>query len=97
MLARRTTYIFALFKINLNNTMTGNPTNVSEMKPGDIAIISGFSDEYLSVKLMEMGCLPGIPVRFNFAAPFGDPVCISVSGYELSLRLEEAAAISIVN
>ena len=73
------------------------PRNVSQMKPGDIAIIAGFTDEYLSVKLMEMGCLPGVPVRFNFTAPFGDPVCISVSGYELSLRLEEAATISILN
>lgn len=77
--------------------MRKTPTNVSEMRPGDIGIIAGFTDEYLSVKLMEMGCLPGIPVRFNFKAPFGDPICISVSGYELSLRLEEAATISIVN
>ena len=77
--------------------MAGNPRKLSEMKPGDVGIISGFTDEYLSVKLMEMGCLPGVPVRFNFTAPFGDPVCISVSGYELSLRLEEAATISIVN
>jgi ferrous iron transport protein A len=77
--------------------MRETPKNVSEMRPGDIGIISGFTDEYLSVKLMEMGCLPGIPVRFNFKAPFGDPICISVSGYELSLRLEEAATISIVN
>jgi ferrous iron transport protein A len=46
---------------------------------------------------MEMGCLPGAAIRFNFSAAFGDPVCISVSGYELSLRLEEAATISIVN
>ena len=67
------------------------------MKPGEIAIITGFTDEYISVKLMEMGCLPGIPVRFNFTAPLGDPVCISVSGYELSLRLEEAETITIVN
>lgn len=77
--------------------MFETPKNVSEMRPGDIGIISGFTDEYLSVKLMEMGCLPGIPVRFNFKAPFGDPICISVSGYELSLRLEEAATISIVS
>lgn len=77
--------------------MRKTPTNVSEMRPGDIGIIAGFTDEYLSVKLMEMGCLPGIPVRFNFKAPFGDPICISVSGYELSLRLEEAATISIVD
>ena len=76
--------------------MVETPQNVAQMKPGDIGIIAGFTDEQLSVKLMEMGCLPGVPVRFNFTAPFGDPVCISVSGYELSLRLEEAATISIV-
>lgn len=71
--------------------------SVAEMKPGEIAIISALLDDPLSVKLMEMGCLPGVPIRFNFSAPFGDPVCISVSGYELSLRLEEASAISILN
>jgi ferrous iron transport protein A len=92
-----TTYIFALFKINLNKAMVENPRNVSEMKPGEVGIIAGFTDDYLSVKLMEMGCLPGVSVRFNFRAPFGDPVCISVSGYELSLRMEEAATISIIN
>jgi ferrous iron transport protein A len=67
------------------------------MKPGDVGIITGFTDDAISAKLMEMGCLPGVPVRFNFTAPFGDPICISVSGYELSLRLEEAATISILN
>ncbi len=70
---------------------------VAQMRPGDIGVIAGFSDEHLSVKLMEMGCLPGVPIRFNFTAPLGDPICISVSGYELSLRLEEADTISIVN
>ena len=67
------------------------------MRPGEVGIISGFTDEALSVKLLEMGCLPSAPVRFNFSAPFGDPICISVLGYELSLRLEEAATISILN
>lgn len=77
--------------------MTERTKNVSQMRPGDTGIISGFTDDHLSVKLMEMGCLPGASIRFNFKAPFGDPVCISVSGYELSLRVEEAATISIVN
>ena len=77
--------------------MAGERKTVATMRPGDIGIISGFTDDYLSVKLMEMGCLPGVPVRFNFKAPFGDPICISVSGYELSLRLEEADTISIMN
>ena len=77
--------------------MAGGAKTVAHMRPGDVGIIAGFTDEYLSVKLMEMGCLPGTPVRFNFTAPFGDPICISVSGYELSLRLEEADTISILN
>ena len=71
--------------------------NVAQMRPGDVAIVTGFTDAIISVKLMEMGCLPGSSVRFNFTAPLGDPVCISVSGYDLSLRLEEAASISILN
>ncbi len=77
--------------------MPGRVKNVAEMRPGEVAIVSGFTDEQLSVKLMEMGCLPGAAIRFNFTAAFGDPICISVSGYELSLRLEEASTISILN
>jgi ferrous iron transport protein A len=71
--------------------------NVAGMKPGETAVISGFSDETLSAKLLEMGFLPGTAVRFNFSAPFGDPVCVSVSGYDLSLRLEEASTIVILS
>jgi ferrous iron transport protein A len=56
----------------------------------------GFTDDALSVKLMEMGCLPGAAVEYNFAAPLGDPICVSVQGYELALRREEAATISIL-
>ena len=67
------------------------------MIPGETAVISGFTDDQISVKLLEMGFLPGTAVRFNFTAPFGDPVCVSVSGYDLSLRLEEASTISILN
>jgi ferrous iron transport protein A len=71
--------------------------SIANMKPGETAIIAGFTDDALSAKLLEMGCLPGAAVRFNFTAPFGDPICISVLGYELSLRVEEASTISIMN
>ena len=70
---------------------------MADMIPGETAMITGFSDPELSVKLLEMGFLPGTAVRFNFKAPLGDPVCVSVSGYDLSLRMAEAAVISIVN
>ncbi len=77
--------------------MVGGSRNVAEMKPGEIAVIAGFTDDTISVKLMEMGCLPGVSITYNFAAPFGDPICISVLGYELALRIEEASTISIIN
>jgi ferrous iron transport protein A len=67
------------------------------MVPGETAVISGFSDDEISVKLLEMGFLPGTVVRFNFTAPLGDPVCVSVSGLDLSLRISEASTISILN
>ena len=71
--------------------------SVADMIEGESAIISGFTDDQLAVKLLEMGFLPGTAVRFNFTAPLGDPVCVSVLGYDLSLRLEEASTISILN
>ncbi|MBX2895365.1 MAG: ferrous iron transport protein A [Cyclobacteriaceae bacterium] len=67
------------------------------MLPGETAVISGFRDDMLSVKLLEMGLLPGTVVRFNFTAPLGDPICISVSGFDLSLRVDEASTIIILN
>ncbi|KXK23229.1 MAG: Fe2+ transport system protein A [Bacteroidetes bacterium OLB12] len=67
------------------------------MLPGETAVISGFRDDTLSVKLLEMGLLPGTVVRFNFSAPLGDPICITVSGFDLSLRVSEASSITILN
>jgi ferrous iron transport protein A len=67
------------------------------MKPGESAVISGFTDEQLSIKLLEMGFLPGTAIRFNFSAPFGDPVCVNLSGMDISLRLDEASTISILD
>lgn len=67
------------------------------MKPGETAVISGFTDELLSVKLLEMGFLPGAVVRFNYRAPLGDPVCVNISGFDLSLRVDEASTIIIID
>lgn len=77
--------------------MAAYEKTVAEMVPGETAIIAGFSDDDMSAKLLEMGFLPGTTVRFNFTAPLGDPVCVTVSGYDLSLRKSEAASISILD
>ncbi|OFY63846.1 MAG: iron transporter [Bacteroidetes bacterium RIFCSPLOWO2_02_FULL_36_8] len=65
----------------------------ANLKTGESAIIDHFSDSEVSLKLMEMGCLPGEKIRLERIAPFGDPAAFWVSGYCLLLRLEEARTI----
>jgi ferrous iron transport protein A len=53
-------------------------------------IIKSFENDDIFLKLMEMGCVPGEIIRIDHIAPLGDPISITVSGYNLSLRLNEA-------
>ncbi|HWA34550.1 MAG TPA: FeoA family protein [Cyclobacteriaceae bacterium] len=70
--------------------------SVADMIPGEVAVISGFINDDFTSKLLEMGFLPGSSVAYNFAAPLGDPICVSISGLDLSLRIAEASTISIL-
>jgi ferrous iron transport protein A len=63
---------------------------LSELRPGSTARILSFENNDLFLKLMEMGCVPGEIVKVVQVAPLGDPISIIVSGYSLSLRLNEA-------
>ncbi len=66
---------------------------LSEIGVGKSAVISSFENDDIFLKLMEMGCVPGERVKIDQAAPLGDPISITVAGYHLSLRLEEAEKI----
>jgi len=66
---------------------------LSELKQGAIGIVKEFTDLEMSVKLMEMGCLPGEQITIARVAPLGDPIAVNVSGYQLSLRKFEASTI----
>jgi len=66
---------------------------LSQLLPGQAGVIKEFTDLEMSVKLMEMGCLPGEPILVERYAPLGDPMDIKVLGYQLSLRMQEAATI----
>jgi len=63
---------------------------LSEIRPGSTVTILSFENNDLFLKLMEMGCVPGERVKVVQIAPLGDPISIIVSGYSLSLRLNEA-------
>jgi ferrous iron transport protein A len=73
------------------------PVNISlaQLPIGKKAIIKAFTDEEMSLKLLEMGCLPGEEIRIDRIAPMGDPIAVSVAGYILSMRREEAATILV--
>jgi ferrous iron transport protein A len=47
-------------------------------------------------RLMEMGVIPGAPVRVVKYAPLGDPLEVRVRNYNLALRRSEAQTISVV-
>ena len=66
-----------------------------DLKKGEYATITAISDNQLKLKLMEMGCIPGETIRVEQIAPLGDPISISVAGYQLSLRNDEAEGIII--
>ena len=68
---------------------------LSALKVGDAGLVDSFSKDDISVKLMEMGCVPGERIKVEQIAPLGDPICVSVAGYSLSLRLDEAETILI--
>lgn len=63
---------------------------LSEIGIGKKVVIHSFESDDIFIKLMEMGCIPGELIRVEQVAPLGDPISISVAGYNLSLRLNEA-------
>ena len=68
---------------------------LSEIEIGKKVVIKSFEKDDIFIKLMEMGCIPGEIIRIDQIAPLGDPISITVSGYNLSLRLNEADQIFV--
>lgn len=46
-------------------------------------------------RIMDMGITKGVEVYVRKTAPLGDPVEVTVRGYELSLRKADAAMIEV--
>ena len=76
--------------------MESRQKTVAQMLPGQTAVIAGFDNPEFATKLLEMGFLPGTVIRFNYRPPLGDPVCVSVGSYDLSIRLSEAQTIYVL-
>ena len=49
----------------------------------------------VKVRILEMGFVPGTPVRLVKRAPLGDPLQFELRGYHISLRRAEASRVMV--
>lgn len=83
-------------KIHYFARFAGNATmKLSQLRYGQEALVEKVNDNALSLKLLEMGLLPGETVALENVAPFGDPIAIRVGEYKMCLRLADAAHIEV--
>lgn len=69
---------------------------LDKLKPGrggTVTVVGG--EGPLRLRLLDMGIIPGTYISVRKIAPMGDPIQIRLRGYELTLRLEDAARIEL--
>lgn len=69
---------------------------LSEFKIGEKGKIKTIScEEEIKRRMADMGLLPGITVELKRIAPLGDPLELSIQGYRLAVRKQEASLIVV--
>ena len=64
-------------------------------KTGMMLKVLQISESPLKQRLMSMGMIPGTKVTVLRSAPMGDPIAIGIRSYNLAIRREDAALISV--
>lgn len=71
---------------------------LSDVGVGKSAVVRQLRGEgALKRRIMDMGITKGVEIKVNKLAPLGDPMELSVRGYELSLRKSDAQMIEVEN
>jgi ferrous iron transport protein A len=80
----------------LVNSIPSDTSTLSQLPVGTMArVMSIGGSGAIARRLMEMGVVPGAPVRVIKSAPLGGPLEIWVRGYHLALRKAEAQTILV--
>ena len=67
-----------------------------DCKTGDtISVVKLHGEGAVRRRLMDMGITKGVDIYVRKVAPLGDPVEVTVRGYELSLRKADAEMIEV--
>ncbi|MBP5660126.1 MAG: ferrous iron transport protein A [Lachnospiraceae bacterium] len=69
---------------------------LKETKIGEtVKVVKIHGEGPVKRRIMDMGVTKGIEVYVRKVAPLGDPVEVTIRGYELSLRKEDAEMIEV--
>ena len=67
-----------------------------EVKIGESAkVVKLHGEGPVKRRIMDMGITRGVEIKVTKVAPLGDPLEVTVRGYELSLRKSDAAMIEV--
>ena len=69
---------------------------LKESKVGDtVRVVKLHGEGAVKRRIMDMGLTKGVDVQIRKVAPLGDPIEVTVRGYELSIRKADAAMIEV--
>ena len=67
-----------------------------ESKVGDtVRVVKLHGEGAVKRRIMDMGLTKGVDVQIRKVAPLGDPIEVTVRGYELSIRKADAEMIEV--
>lgn len=69
---------------------------LKEAKVGDtVRVVKLHGQGAVKRRIMDMGLIKGVEVQTRKVAPLGDPIEVTVRGYELSIRKADAELIEV--
>ncbi|MDE6389641.1 MAG: ferrous iron transport protein A [Lachnospiraceae bacterium] len=69
---------------------------LKESKVGDtVRVVKLHGEGAVKRRIMDMGLTKGVEVQIRKVAPLGDPIEVTVRGYELSIRKADAEMIEV--
>lgn len=69
---------------------------LNEAKIGEtVKVVKLHGEGGVKRRIMDMGVTKGVEIYIRKVAPLGDPIEVTVRGYELSIRKAEAESIEI--
>ncbi len=69
---------------------------LKESKIGDtVRVVKLHGEGAVKRRIMDMGLTKGVNVQIRKVAPLGDPIEVTVRGYELSIRKADAEMIEV--